>query len=103
MFCKNCGKEIDDKAAICIHCGVAVENAASSKDSSWGVALLLCFFLGGFGAHRFYTGHIASAVVQMVLTFTLIGAVISGPWILVDLISIICGKFKTADGKMLTR
>ena len=22
MFCKNCGKEIDDKAAICVHCGV---------------------------------------------------------------------------------
>ena len=25
MFCKNCGKEIDDRAAVCIHCGVAVE------------------------------------------------------------------------------
>ncbi|MDE6850581.1 MAG: zinc-ribbon domain-containing protein, partial [Clostridia bacterium] len=23
MFCKNCGKEIDDKASICIYCGVA--------------------------------------------------------------------------------
>ena len=23
MFCKNCGKEIDDKAAICVYCGVA--------------------------------------------------------------------------------
>lgn len=23
MFCKNCGKEIDDKAAVCPHCGVA--------------------------------------------------------------------------------
>ena len=26
MFCKNCGKEIDDLAAVCIHCGVAVGN-----------------------------------------------------------------------------
>ena len=24
MFCYNCGKEIDDKAVICVHCGVAV-------------------------------------------------------------------------------
>ena len=24
MFCRNCGKEIDDKAAVCIHCGVSV-------------------------------------------------------------------------------
>lgn len=21
-YCKNCGKEIDDKAVICVHCGV---------------------------------------------------------------------------------
>lgn len=21
MFCRNCGKEIDDKAVICVHCG----------------------------------------------------------------------------------
>ncbi len=25
MFCKNCGKEINDNAAVCIHCGVATE------------------------------------------------------------------------------
>lgn len=23
MFCKNCGQEIDDKAVVCPHCGVA--------------------------------------------------------------------------------
>ena len=22
MYCKNCGKEIDDKAVVCPHCGV---------------------------------------------------------------------------------
>lgn len=22
MFCRNCGKQIDDKAVVCIHCGV---------------------------------------------------------------------------------
>ena len=22
MFCKNCGKEIDDKAVVCPYCGV---------------------------------------------------------------------------------
>ncbi len=25
MFCKNCGKQIDDNAEICIHCGVKVD------------------------------------------------------------------------------
>jgi len=23
MFCRNCGTEIDDKAVICVHCGVS--------------------------------------------------------------------------------
>ena len=26
MFCKNCGKEIDDKAVVCPYCGVQTEN-----------------------------------------------------------------------------
>lgn len=40
MYCKNCGKEIDDNAAICIHCGVAVENNEAKDDNGgfgWGV------------------------------------------------------------------
>lgn len=31
MFCKNCGKEIDDKASICIHCGVATNVSETVK------------------------------------------------------------------------
>ena len=26
MYCTNCGKEIDDNAVICVHCGVATDN-----------------------------------------------------------------------------
>lgn len=26
MYCKNCGQQIDDLAAVCVHCGVAVGN-----------------------------------------------------------------------------
>ncbi len=26
MFCKNCGEEIDDNAAVCPHCGVLVKS-----------------------------------------------------------------------------
>ena len=31
MYCKNCGKEIDDKADICIHCGVFTDNGQAAK------------------------------------------------------------------------
>lgn len=37
MFCKNCGKEIDDKASICINCGVSTHSINSTNDN------------GGFG------------------------------------------------------
>lgn len=31
MFCKNCGKEIDDSAVVCPNCGVATEKMAQSQ------------------------------------------------------------------------
>lgn len=40
MYCTNCGKEIDDKASICIHCGVSTNNLSETTDKGgfgWGV------------------------------------------------------------------
>lgn len=34
MYCKNCGKEIDDKAIVCIYCGVPVNNTQESSCNS---------------------------------------------------------------------
>ena len=43
MYCKHCGKEIDDKAVICPHCGVQQGNLSTDKDSgSIGWSLLGC-------------------------------------------------------------
>lgn len=39
MFCKNCGKEIDDNAYVCVHCGVKVKednSAAVNADADNG-------------------------------------------------------------------
>ena len=44
MECKNCGKEIDDRAVICPGCGVPQSEIATVQDSGslgWGV--LSCF------------------------------------------------------------
>lgn len=30
MFCKNCGKEVDDRAVVCPHCGVQVGQVNSN-------------------------------------------------------------------------
>lgn len=105
MFCSNCGKEVSDKAVICVHCGCALKNTSitSESEKTFSAALLLCLFLGGLGAHRFYTGHTGSAVVMLILTLTMFGAIISGPWALVDLIRICTGSFKTASGESLKK
>lgn len=43
MFCKNCGKEIDAKASICVHCGVATSSVSSGEDKGgFGWGLLGC-------------------------------------------------------------
>ena len=45
MYCKNCGKEIDDKAVICPECGVQVQNLTSDDDTgSIGYGALGCCF-----------------------------------------------------------
>jgi TM2 domain-containing membrane protein YozV len=56
---------------------------------------LLCIFLGGLGAHRFYVGKIGSGVIYL-----LSGGLFGIGW-LVDLISILAGKFKDKEGNLL--
>ena len=41
MYCNNCGKEIDDKAFVCIHCG-AKQNS-NSEDCPVGGLGVVCF------------------------------------------------------------
>jgi TM2 domain-containing membrane protein YozV len=58
-------------------------------------ALLLCFFLGVFGVHRFYVGKIGTGVAMIVTVGGL------GIWILIDFIMIIVGGFTDIDGKFV--
>jgi TM2 domain-containing membrane protein YozV len=57
-------------------------------DQELVVALLLCFFLGVFGVHRFYAGKIGSGVAMALLSLTLVGLAVTVIWALVDLIVI---------------
>ena len=54
--------------------------------------LLLCFFLGVFGVHRFYVGKIGTGLL-MVLTLGGLGI-----WSLIDFIIIACGNFQDKNG-----
>ena len=60
-------------------------------------ATLLCFFLGVFGAHRFYLRKNGTAVL-MILTLGGLGI-----WALIDLIFIAVGSFRDKEGKRVYR
>jgi TM2 domain-containing membrane protein YozV len=67
------------------------------------VAFLLVLFFGMFGAHRFYVGKTGSAIAQLILSITVVGMLVSGPWVCIDWIMIICGSFKDDQGRKITR
>ena len=104
MYCQKCGKEIPAEASFCPACGAAVRPASMSpgyhaekavSPHSRLAALLLCFFLGVFGVHRFYVGKIGTGVAMI---FTAGGL---GIWVLIDFIMIIVGGFTDIDGKFV--
>ncbi|BAV07373.1 zinc-ribbon domain-containing protein [Filimonas lacunae] len=107
MFCTNCGAQIDDKAVVCVKCGVPTNQfaahanpaspAANAEGYDWLTTLLLCFFVGAFGVHSFYTKKTTIGIIQLL---TLGGC---GIWALIDLILIVVGTFKDGEGRFLVR
>ncbi len=104
MYCRNCGNQIADNAAVCVKCGVSVGVGTSycpncgqptmpgaSACTNCGVFLaqpvspanqksrmaagLLGVFLGGLGIHNFYLGKTNRALVQLLVS--LIGGVLA--------------------------
>lgn len=90
MYCVNCGKEIDDKAVICVHCGVMITKKANvsqtnSEDrASCGMSLLSFFIpIVGFimgciylsqGKKKAGENCIAYAIIGMIIAFGLISS-----------------------------
>lgn len=111
-FCKHCGAKIPVQAVICTACGgqvealhreradqpnIVINNANTNSNvnqnyngrgrgrekNKW-VAFLLCFFLGGIGAHKFYEGRVGMGILYL---FT---AGLFGIGWLIDIIALLC-------------
>jgi len=101
-YCEHCGELIHREAVVCPKCGRALgplreklEGKEGASEKSRLVAILLCWFLGVFGIHRFYVGKIGTGILWL-LTFGLVGI-----GSLVDLILIAAGTFRDKGGKKL--
>jgi len=103
VYCRGCGKEIHETAQTCPHCG-AQQGKSNARDTesvgksgvSYNITLLLCFFFGIFGAHRFYAGKIGSGII---MALTAGGFLL---WTFFDFVMLLSGKFKDAKGNLIT-
>jgi len=73
-------------------------NQVEISSRSRMVALLLCFFFGLFGAHRFYVGKIGTGILMIC---TIGGGF--GIWVGIDLIFIVLGSFRDKQGKRILK
>ncbi|HPS59109.1 MAG TPA: TM2 domain-containing protein [Spirochaetota bacterium] len=98
-FCESCGSIIKKAAELCPKCGVRQRPAGviDGAGKDWLTTLLLCFFLGFFGLHRFYTGSTGIGVVQLLSGG---GCLV---WAFIDFITILTGSYKDGNGQPLVK
>ena len=128
IYCPRCGKAMRiapqhaDVPVACPHCSgvvaprrilpdgppplpayvrpAAADSTVYSDRNRW-VAGALGIFLGVFGVHRFYLGHVGLGVTQLVLGIFSLG-IISAVWGFIDGILCFCGAIDDADGLPLS-
>ncbi len=100
-FCPSCGETVNPEAVVCVKCGASLENKKEEAgDKSKLVAGLLGILLGAWGVHNFYLGFTKKAVIQIVVSLVTCG--IGGVWGFIEGIMILCGKNNVdAAGKKL--
>ena len=93
VICTLCGRQVEETAQATPN--IVINNTNTNENintmnaymqakarNKW-VAVLLCFFLGGIGAHKFYEGKIGMGVLY-IFTFGLFGI-----GILIDFITLL--------------
>jgi TM2 domain-containing membrane protein YozV len=73
-FCSGCGRAVHKTANACPNCG-AKQAGFSSKSKI--AAALFAFFLGGFGAHKFYLGRPGWGLLYLVFFWTFVPAIVA--------------------------
>lgn len=81
-FCSACGNGLHERAELCPKCGVRQAGMVTTTKSRT-TAILLAFFLGGIGGHKFYLGRTVQGLLYLLFCWTFIPALIAFvEWIL---------------------
>ena len=75
-YCVGCVTSLHVSARACPHCG-AHQSGGTIGTKSRVTAILLAFFLGGFGAHKFYLGRPGAGIIYLIFFWTFIPALIA--------------------------
>jgi len=125
-FCPGCGVPTKILTEICIKCGarIAKEPAGGISPKLRLATTLLAFFLGIFGAHRFYVGKNETASIMLsfsILGLTILGlatiAQLNGAWLFwglsfiiavgiwafVDFIFALIGRMEDNEGRLIQK
>jgi TM2 domain-containing membrane protein YozV len=75
--------------------------AAYTSPKSRLVTLLLAWFLGPLGGHRFYSGKTGTAIAMLLISFTVVGLLVTAVWAFIDFIMIAAGAFRDREGMLI--
>lgn len=92
-FCPNCGNRTTMGAAVCVSCGVALNQPVNGEQKSKITAGLLGIFLGAWGIHNFYLGNTQKGIIQIIVSIVTCG--IGGLWGFIEGIMILTGSINT--------
>jgi len=70
--CSTCGSRLAPTAVVCPECGTKAITPVNKT-----ALLLLTFFMGGLGAHKFYIGKYLQGVLYLLFCWTLIPSLIA--------------------------
>lgn len=67
-FCSNCGNSLTPGADVCLGCGVATKKTPANDLAGKDkvTIALICFFLGGLGIHNFMMGETKKGIVRII-------------------------------------
>lgn len=119
--CPFCGEQIMETAKKCKHCGefldpVLRSSAEKSQQSEKIIVqnvqghgqleippksrmtyVLLDLFFGIFGIHNIYAGFVGTGIIQLILSCTVFGLIITIPWCILELLF----QSKDASGRKM--